>query len=189
MTHTKFSWANGDLIEAGSPGTKGLNNLEEQYDDAMADVDARLMFSGHYTAGGTLKYDQMSNATWISLGIFSDNWAYEANPNGVVDSSGVFTPPVAGLYLVSGVIKLAAGAYSGEIGVRLQDALGGVVVERYASASNVADGPTVSFSEVLLLAVAPATYRLACYQNSGGAKALADGSQHTRFSAQLLART
>ena len=40
MAHTTFTWNQGDQVNAATVGTKGMNNLESQYNQILTDLAA-----------------------------------------------------------------------------------------------------------------------------------------------------
>ena len=55
MAHTTFTWNQGDQVNAATVGTKGMNNLESQYNQILTDLAAGIATAIGTTGIGTVR--------------------------------------------------------------------------------------------------------------------------------------
>jgi len=105
MAHTSYTWSTGDTINAATVGTKGMNNLEAQYSQAVTDFGlnqavgsgsspsfAGLTLTGALTsnsvtpidASGNLVVGAAKNLIANSLNIIEGNTGYNREPKNVM---------------------------------------------------------------------------------------------------------
>ena len=130
MAHTTFTWTNGDTPVAGSIGSKGFNNLEEQYNKMFADLPSWLTANGLTINGANI----ISTTGYIQAPLNVGASVYPSanpinvpygtqyvipfdtehfDPNGNFNNTNTGTPysyscPVAGKYRVSGQVTANA---------------------------------------------------------------------------------
>jgi hypothetical protein len=170
-SHTTFSWANGDVPVAGTHGTKGQNNLEQQYNDMYNDLPAWLTATGLVINSKTIVNPAGYVCAPLNVGASVYPTANPINvpygttyivpfdgehfdPNGNYNNSGTGTPysfnaPVAGKYRVSGQVTCNAVAATS---FTVQILVNGTAVRLCGSATNPNYPICLPFTAILPLA-------------------------------------